>query len=324
MIWFGTGSPKPIVFADRATLKSRHFSVEQLIVASVATKTYTLPTPIKDLAGKPTWFVNNSTGSQTLSGAFVGGSSATVLTKTMVCLMVLPVSPGVFKWFAFGVTSVVAGLQEVVEDYIGGLFAAGTDTGLTITYDDAGNAVNAAVAYGAVGDITDIGVNTTDKLVGSVSGKAANAGHKHALSAHVHEAAATGGTLALAAITGSVAWTTWSPTVVFSVASPSTTVVARYTRIHNTVKFLLDITTGDGLAAVLTSVTVPVAVKDINAYIPCVTSMLVGATYSQPIVEINALDNTEGNRIILCRTATVWTNANACRLSIRGEYEVAP
>lgn len=206
MIWFGTGSPKPIVYTDNATLKSRHFSVEQLLVASVASKTYTLPTPIKDLAGKPTWFVNNSTGSQTLSGAFVGGSSETILTKTMICLMVLPVSPGVYKWFAFGITSVTAGLAEIVMDYVNTMFQAGSHTGMTITYNDSLDKESIAVAYGATVTAT---AATSTSVVGAAD-TASRGDHQHGQGVHTHADTTHGGTIAAAAISDATATPTAS------------------------------------------------------------------------------------------------------------------
>jgi hypothetical protein len=145
--------------------------------------------------------MNSSTGSQTLSGTFVGGSTETILTKTMVALICQPQSPGVYKWIAFGNTAAITGLRETVEDYCAGLFTAGTQVGLTITYDDSGAAESIAIIYGAASDITDTGTTSTDKLAGAVAGKAANAGHKHALGAHTHVDATTGGAIAHTALT---------------------------------------------------------------------------------------------------------------------------
>ena len=386
MIWFGTGSPKPIVYTDSATLKSRHFSVEQLLVASVASKTYTLPTPIKDLAGKPTWFVNNSTGSQTLSGAFVGGSSETVLTKTMICLMVLPVSPGVYKWFAFGITSVTAGLAEIVMDYVNTMFQAGSHTGMTITYDDALDKESIAVAYGAVGDIAALGALTNSTAAGAVAGKAANAGHIHGMVSHPHSGITDGGLipwanidkttssianittkshtaltdigtnthaqidtalgttipayfnistghdhdgtdsklLPIPSIVESVEWTTFTSTLVFTTATPTVTVVARYRRLGKSVEFLIDITTADGIDGVFVSATLPVVPKAIDAYVPVAYTKLINATYSTgKVIEIDAANATPSSRIIKARETIALTTGNACRLSLRGSYEVA-
>jgi len=311
-------NPRPVMFADSATLTGRHFLVESLLVVTVASKTLTLPTPTRDLAGKASYIINYSTGSLTISGAMTSGSSATMLTKTIVQCVCLPVAADTYKWHLVGLTSAVAGLQEIIEDYLDRVLQAGTNTGLTITYGDAGNTESIAINYAASATAT---ATTSTSVTGSAD-TASRGDHQHGQGVHTHASATTGGTLPLTSIVASLSWAAWTATPVFTTATPSSTIVARYRRVANTVDFMLNIITADGINGVFTTCDLPVVPSDINAYIPLNAGLLVGATYTQPYVEIDCLNNIGGARIITSRATTVWTTGNACRLSLWGSYEV--
>jgi hypothetical protein len=103
MIFFTTGLPRPVIFSASATLKARHFAVEQLLVASAAGITLTLPTPIRELSGKASYIVNSSSGKITLSGDFNTSRMAETLEPgSSVLLVILPTGASTYKWHILG------------------------------------------------------------------------------------------------------------------------------------------------------------------------------------------------------------------------------
>jgi len=103
MIFFTTGLPRPVIFSASATLKAKHFAVEQLLVASTAGITLSLPTPIRELSGKASYIVNSSSGKITLSGAFNTSRTAETLEPgSSAILVILPTGASTLKWHILG------------------------------------------------------------------------------------------------------------------------------------------------------------------------------------------------------------------------------
>jgi hypothetical protein len=124
----------------------------------------------------------------------------------------------------------------------------------------------------------------------------------------------------LTALTGSLDWDVWVPTIA---AIPAVdTSVARYTRIGNTIKGYLDYRGSDGDGWVPSTITdLPVAVKGVNARIPIQARQSVnGAAATDMIGYIDA----ETNLRIQFDNAAACVNAQAWQIYVWFEYEVAP
>lgn len=228
-------NPRPVVYSDSATLKGRHFTVESLIIQTGSGKTFTLPTPTKDLAGRPTYFCNDGSGNLTLSGAFVAGSSYVIATKLTSAIVCLPTRSGTYKWHSGG---------------IGSSLALGPSS------------------WG----------------------------------------------------TSYVAWTAYTPTLVFTTADPgSITKIGRYSRVADICTFNVEFSSADGNDGVPVSISLPLTSSNIAADRPLSSIQLVNTTYSNPLAYIASGAAT----VLNFRAASTCTNAVACKISVTGEFEVA-
>jgi hypothetical protein len=355
MIYQAPTNPRPVVYSDSATLYGRHFTIESLIVQSGANKTFTLPTACRELAGKPTWFVHNGTGTLTLSGAFPTGSSHVMDTKSTLMVVCLPVTSSTYKWHGIGSGGIASGITEGITDLVGSMFTSTpTMTGITATFQDSTNDIDLAVAYASSG-ITTTAADSTS-VVGSAN-TAARGDHQHGIGTHTHADGTHGGTLANAALTDATAtpgaakipisdgsnhldgwistataatpglvehqnWGDYVPTWTFGTADPTTNVVkvGRYMQVGNMVTFYCSFSADDGNDGTLTSVTLPVAPTDTNTLIPIRGQQLVNTTWTDPLGYIDA---TTSPYPLAVHTATVCTNAQACAYYFSGSYEVA-
>ncbi len=155
MIYVAPTSPRPVVFSDNATLSNRYFTIEALVVQTGANKTFTLPTPTRELAGKATWFSNYSTGSLTLSGAFTSGTSYVIDPKTTQLVVVLPVGASTYKWHV--VASVGYTPWTAFTD--GGTISYGTNGTETFVFTTAAPASPTTVyRYRVIGRTVDVAI----------------------------------------------------------------------------------------------------------------------------------------------------------------------
>lgn len=161
-------NPTPRVISASVAMTGRDISSADYThwVVDTAAQTITLPTPIKDLAGKFQAIVNASSGICTLSGAFAGGASSAVMEAKDNCLLVcLPTASGTFKWCAIGLSAPLTGITETVQDIIGTMCTSNTETNISVTYDDATGKLNFSVS----------GVETADSLGTLIAGATAKA-----------------------------------------------------------------------------------------------------------------------------------------------------
>ncbi|MFA5868036.1 MAG: hypothetical protein WC891_08825 [Actinomycetota bacterium] len=123
------------------------------------------------------------------------------------------------------------------------------------------------------------------------------------------------------ALTGSLNWGDWSPTIA-SVPAVDTT-VARYQRVGNSVSGYADVRGADGDAWTPSTFSLPVAPVDLNARIPCQAYQKVGAAAKiNMLAEIDA--ETGGSLNIKFNAAIACTNAEAWQIQVHfGPYEVS-
>ena len=305
------------MFADSATLSGRHFTVESLLVVTAASKTLTLPTPTRALAGKASYVVNYSTGTLTLSGAFVGGSSFSVDTKQTVLLVTLPVAARTYKWAAIGIGA--ASTEEIISDMVGLMVTGNTETGITVTYQDGDNTLDFALGEhihtGAAdgGLLTQLALSDATATPGASKIVVSTAGN-------VVDGWISTATAATPGLVEHADWAAWTPTYTWSIAPATPVVVARHQHVGNMVTFYCDWATADGNDGILTAVTLPHAPVDVNVFIPLTAHWLVDTTYADPYAYIDATTSTYP---IAFHSTVTATDTKACRLIMTGSYEVA-
>lgn len=159
-------NPTPRVISASVSMTGRDINSADYThwVVDTAAQTITLPTPIKDLAGKFQGIVNASSGICTLSGAFAGGASSAVMESRDNCLLVcLPTSSGTYKWCAIGLSSPLTGITETIQDVIGAMCTGNTETNIAVTYNDTTGKLDFVVS----------GVETADSLGTLIAGATA-------------------------------------------------------------------------------------------------------------------------------------------------------
>lgn len=161
-------NPTPRVISASVAMTGRDIASSDYThwVVDTAAQTITLPTPIKDLAGKFQGIVNASSGICTLSGAFAGGASSAVMESKDNCLLVcLPTAANTYKWCAIGLSSPLTGISETIQDVIGAMCTGNTETNIAVTYNDTTGKLDFVVS----------GAETVDSLGTLINGATAKA-----------------------------------------------------------------------------------------------------------------------------------------------------
>lgn len=91
----------------------------------------------------------------------------------------------------------VSDFSEAVSDQVGTMVSNNTETGLSVTYDDNGNVLGFAVAYGSEPGA----VSSSSSGSAGSSDSASRSDHSHDLGSHSHGDAASGGTISHTALT---------------------------------------------------------------------------------------------------------------------------
>jgi len=301
MIYLPTGQPRPVIFSADATLKSRHFTVEQLLVIDTAAVTLTLPTPTRELAGKASYVLNSSDGEVTLSGAFPQSTSSCVLDSKTACILVaLPTASSTYKWNAIGVSSALTGMAEMIADTVGSMVSSNTESLISVVYQDADNTL-------------DFTVDCTATPTASKIPIADGSGH---LDGWISAA-----TAATPGLVEHLNWGDYVPTWTFATADPTTNVVivGRYMHIGNCVIFYCSYSADDGGGGTLSHVSLPVAPSDKDTFVPLNGYQKVNTTYTHLMPFVDA---TTDLRIEVLNAQTN-TDDQAVAFYISGMYEVA-
>jgi hypothetical protein len=119
-------------------------------------------------------------------------------------------------------------------------------------------------------------------------------------------------------------YSTWTPTWVWTggnIGTP-TTVVARYMVINRTVFFHVDAEGANfsGSASTAFNITLPVTVKDVNAYIPC-TGLYNASEKAMPITSFAAIIDADVNFKLYGENISIINNDDF-KIVISGKYEI--
>lgn len=114
-------------------------------------------------------------------------------------------------------------------------------------------------------------------------------------------------------------WSAWTPELTWTTGTPaSLTTVARYMKINKTVFFNFYCSSADANGATALTISLPVAPKDNNSFIPVNSLQLQNATWSNPFGYID-----DEASVIAFYKLTTGTDAQAIKVIVSGQYEVA-
>lgn len=115
------------------------------------------------------------------------------------------------------------------------------------------------------------------------------------------------------------AWAAWTPTLTWTTGTPaSVTTVARWMRINKTVFFNFYTSSADGNGATVLTISLPVAPKDNNSFIPVQALQLQNTTWTNPEAFID--DNAS---VIAFYGFSTATDNQAIKIIVSGQYEIA-
>jgi hypothetical protein len=352
----------PKNYSDSATIKLEDLVHYGQFIQSGSSKTLTIPSPISTLVGREIEFINTGSGNLTVactSGFVAAVNNYTVATKTSLVLECVQTVPGTYKWNIPGTAGTTYPAETTTT--VGALIAGATAKATPIDADIVGYAdtesspanllkkatwtnikaflktyfdtqypaetvtttaamINGATAKGTPIDADIVGFVDTEpgtNLIKKVTFTQLKAFLKTYLDTLYNPV------VVAAAFTPTLAWTTATPegmTIVGRQVTKGKEVTARL--------YISSADPGNG-GGKLNTITMPAGLipADVNMLVP-VTGFHrkdVGAadTWTDMQGWIDALDNTEGNRIIAMKNAVVWADNEVTELMLQWSYEIA-
>jgi hypothetical protein len=299
---------------------------------SSADITLTLDSPLEDIRGF-NFFVTNDNGTYDVivsctDGFLQDGNSVTVQPGDTVWIHCNEDNDGDLRWL-----TVVPMAVESIQDAVGAMIdtgGTGTQTGITVTYQDATADVDFVVDAEWVQDLVGAMVDTGG--TGTQTGITVT----HQDSTDDIDFEVLYGTTADTACEGDdvrlpTAWADYVPTITWDTEPGSVTTVARYRQSGaDTVDVKIYFTSADGDGRTPASITLPVItdkqVADIDALVAATALEYIDTVAAGGASVIAAWldmeDGTPANRIIVLDGASAWTDTKDCWVSVSLSYEI--